>query len=278
MSRVTLLTLTRLLTALTPDPVLLTISVARYAALVASAFSAGTIDAVVGGGGLIQLPALLLLLPTQPTVMLLGTNKVASVFGTGSAAVIYNRRVAVVRREAAMMAALAALGSLAGAGLATLVSSAALRPIVLIALLAVLVYVWRNPLLGVEHRDLRSPAMRRAVIAAGGVAIGMYDGFIGPGTGSFLVFLLVGVIGMDFLRASAMAKVVNFATNAAAIAVFASQRHVLWSVGLAMGAGNAVGAQLGARLAIGRGTVWVRKAFLVVVSALMVRLAYDILR
>lgn len=256
----------------------LAISGLRYLALVASAFSAGTIDAVVGGGGLIQLPALLLLLPTQPTVMLLGTNKVASVFGTGSAAVIYNRRVAVVRREAAMMAALAAMGSLAGAGLAALVSSAALRPIVLVALLAVLVYVWRNPLLGVEHRDLRSPVMRRTVIAAGGVAIGMYDGFIGPGTGSFLVFLLVGVIGMDFLRASAMAKVVNFATNAAAITVFASQGHVLWSVGLAMGAGNAVGAQVGARLAIGRGTVWVRKVFLVVVSALMIRLAYDILR
>ena len=248
----------------------------RFAALLFAAFSAGTIDAIVGGGGLIQLPALLLLLPSRPTVALLGTNKLASVWGTGSAAVIYNRKIRIDRREAALMAALAGIGSFGGAGAASVISSTALKPIVLAALLGVLIYVWRNPRLGVHHRDLRSESSRRMIMALGGFGIGMYDGFIGPGTGSFLVFMLVGLIGMDFLRASAVAKVVNVATNLAAIVLFAAQGHIIFGLGLAMGAANATGAQIGARLAIGRGSEWVRKVFLVIVSALMIRLAYDI--
>jgi len=256
--------------------VLASISAPRFVALLFAAFSAGTIDAVVGGGGLIQLPALLLILPHRPTVALLGTNKVASVWGTGSAAVIYNRKVRVDRREAFRMAAFAGVGSFGGAAVASLISSAALKPIVLVALLGVLVYVWKNPQIGLHHRDLRSPSSRRLVIALGGFGIGMYDGFIGPGTGSFLVFMLVGLIGMDFLRSSAVAKIVNAATNLAAIVLFVSQGHVIIGLGLAMGAANATGAQIGARMAIGKGAVWVRKVFLVIVSALMVRLAYDI--
>ena len=248
----------------------------QWIALIATAFTAGTIDSIVGGGGLIQLPGLLIILPMQPTVALLGTNKIASVWGTGSAAVIYNRRVRIHRREAVIMAGLAAVGSLSGAALASRVSSTQLKPIVLIALVLVFLYVLRRPTLGAHTAEKLSPTKRRRVTTLAGAGIGFYDGFLGPGTGSFLVFLLVGVVGLDFLRASATAKVVNAATNLAAIAWFASHGHVLFEVGLAMGAANALGAQIGARVAIGKGAIWVRKVFLVIVCALIIKLGYDI--
>lgn len=253
------------------------VSAWQWLALIVTAFVAGTIDSIVGGGGLIQLPGLLVILPLQPTVALLGTNKIASVWGTGSAAVIYNRRVRIDRREAAVMAGLAAIGSLGGAALASVVGSAQLKPIVLVALIAVFLYVLRRPMLGAHTAERLSPGARRRVTAVAGAGIGFYDGFLGPGTGSFLVFLLVGVVGLDFLRASATAKIVNAATNLAAIAWFASHGHVLFVIGLSMGAANALGAQIGARVAIGRGAIWVRKVFLIIVCALIVKLGYDII-
>ncbi len=254
-----------------------TVSIAQWVALIATAFVAGAVDSIVGGGGLIQLPGLLIILPLQPTVALLGTNKIASVWGTGSAAVIYNRKVRIDRREALIMAALAAVGSFGGAALASRVSSAQLKPIVLVALVLVFLYVLRRPALGAHSAEKLSPQTRRRVTAIAGATIGFYDGFIGPGTGSFLVFLLVGMVGLDFLRASATAKIVNAATNLAAIAWFASHGHMLLGVGLAMGAANATGAQIGARAAIGKGAIWVRKVFLVIVCALIIKLAYDII-
>ena len=256
----------------------LAISTAQWCGLILVAFAAGTVDSIVGGGGLLQLPGLLLILPSQPTVMLLGTNKIASVWGTGSAAVIYNRRVRVDRREAAVMTGLAALGAVGGAALASTVSSRQLKPIVLIALVVVFFYVLRRPALGAETTERLQASTRKVITATAGIGIGFYDGFIGPGTGSFLVFLLVGVVGLNFLQASAVAKVVNTATNLAALAWFAAHGHVLFGVGLAMGAANATGAQIGSRLALGRGAIWVRKVFLVIVCALIVRLAYDISR
>ncbi len=257
---------------------ILAITTVQWIAVVATAFVAGTVDSIVGGGGLIQLPGLLIILPFQPTVALLGTNKIASIFGTGSAAIIYNRKVRIDRREAALMAALAAAGSFGGAALASIVSSKQLKPIVLVALLLVFVYVLRRPTLGAETSERLTTSARRRLIMAAGAGIGFYDGFLGPGTGSFLIFLLVGLVGLDFLRASATAKIVNTATNLAAIVWFTTHGYALVGVGLAMGAANALGAQIGARTAIGKGTIWVRKVFLVIVSALMIKLTYDILR
>ena len=241
------------------------------------AFLAGGLDAIVGGGGLVQLPALLVVLPQAPVVSLLGTNKLASVVGTASAAVAYNRRVAIDRRTAAWMAGSAFVGAGAGALMATRVGSEVLKPVVLVALVAVLGYTLRSPSLGeVELLRLRGRA-QRAVAVLGGAAIGFYDGFVGPGTGSFLVFLLVGVVGLSFLHASATAKVVNTMTNLAALALFAAGGHVLWVLGAAMATANLAGSQIGARLAVRRGSGWVRRVFVVVVSALVVRLAYDVL-
>ena len=245
--------------------------------LCAFAFLAGGLDAVVGGGGLVQLPALLVVLPQVPVVQLLGTNKLASVVGTSSAAITYARRVTVDRRTAAWMAGAAFVGSGGGALLATRVGSEVLKPVVLVALVAVLAYTLRTPALGeVEQLRLRAGA-QRAVALVGGAVIGFYDGFVGPGTGSFLVFLLVGAVGLSFLHASATAKVVNVSTNLAALALFAAGGHVLWVLGAAMAAANLAGSQVGARLAVRNGSGWVRRVFIVVVGALVLRLAYDVL-
>ena len=245
--------------------------------LCAFAALAGGLDAVVGGGGLVQLPALLLVLPQAPVVQLLGTNKLASVVGTASAALTYSRRVEVDRRTAVPMVAAAFVGAGAGALLATVVPGSALRPVVLVALVGVLVFTWRRPSLG-EVEELRlGPRAQRLVTVLGGAAIGLYDGVVGPGTGSFLVFLLVGAVGLSFLHASATAKAVNTATNLAALLLFALGGHVLWGLGALMALSNLAGSQVGARLALRRGSAWVRRVFLVVVSALVLRLAYDVL-
>ena len=245
--------------------------------LCAFAFLAGGLDAVVGGGGLVQLPAMLIVLPQVPVVALLGTNKLAAIAGTASAAVTYHRRVAIDRPTAAWMAGSAFFGAAGGALLATQVGSAILKPVVLVALVAVLAYTVRTPSLGaVEQLRLQARA-QRGVAVVGGAVIGCYDGFVGPGTGSFLVFLLVGAVGLSFLHASATAKAVNTMTNASALALFAYSGHVLWLLGAAMAVANLAGSQVGVRLAVRRGSAWVRRVFLVVVSALIVRLAYDVL-
>ena len=247
------------------------------ALLCLAALSAGTLDAIVGGGGLIQLPALLLLAPHHPVVALLGTNKLASIAGTGSAAVTYSRRIDMHRRTAVEMCAAAFVGSGAGALLAVVAGSEVLRPVVLVALASVWVYTLVRPGLGAAESLRLRPTHQSAVALAGGAAIGLYDGFVGPGTGSFLVFLLVGVVGLSFLHASATAKAVNTMTNLAALLLFGIGGHVLWSLGLAMAACNLTGAQIGTRLAIRHGSTWVRRVFLVVVAALILRLAYDVL-
>ena len=241
------------------------------------ALLAGALDAVVGGGGLVQLPALLVVLPQAPVVALLGTNKLASVVGTASAAVTYNRRTPVDRRTAAVMAGAAFLGSGAGALLASRVDGDVLKPVVLVALVAVLAYTLRTPGLGEVERLRLSAGGQRAVAVVGGAGIGFYDGLVGPGTGSFLVFLLVGAVGLSFLHASATSKVVNTMTNLAALLLFAAGGHVLWVLGAAMAVANLLGSQLGTRLALRHGSAWVRRVFLVVVGALVLRLAWDVL-
>jgi uncharacterized membrane protein YfcA len=174
------------------------------------------------------------------------------------------------------MAVAAFIGSALGAFLATVVGSAVLRPVVLVALVGVWVYTLRRPGLGETELLRLAPRRQAGVAISGGALIGMYDGFVGPGTGSFLVFLLVGAVGMSFLHASATAKAVNTMTNLAALLLFGLSGHVLWRLGLAMAACNLAGAQLGVRLAVRRGSAWVRRVFLVVVAALIVRLALDL--
>ena len=245
-----------------------------FAGLLGAAFLAGGIDAIVGGGGLIQLPALFSALPAAMPATLLGTSKLAGLAGTASATLRYARAVSIPWRRLAPAAAIAFAGSLAGAATVTHVSAAAFRPLVPLLLTVVLLYTLTQRDLGASHapRTLdRAGAMTGAAIVA---AIAFYDGFFGPGTGSFLMLLFIRLYGFDFLNAAAAARVLNAATNVAALAWFGSNGHVLWPIGLAMAAANVAGAQLGTRLALTRGTRFVRIVFIAVVATLILRTAW----
>lgn len=239
------------------------------------ALAAGWVDAVVGGGGLLQLPALLLVPGILP-VQALATNKLASIFGTATSSLTYYRRIGPDLRTALPMAAAAGLGSLGGAALATLLPAAVFTPVIVVALLAVAAFTAARPALGAQTR-LRLSGHRHYGSAIGlGTMIGAYDGLLGPGTGTFLVISLVGVLGYSFLEASAKAKIVNVATNAAALIVFVPHGAVLWGVGLVLALANMAGGYLGSRTAIARGAGFVRVAFLVVVTVLVVKLGIDV--
>lgn len=243
--------------------------------LLLAALSAGWVDAVVGGGGLLQLPALLLV-PGMTPLNALATNKVASIFGTATSSITYYRRVHPDLRTALPMAGLALVGAAGGALSASLLPEQVLQPVIVVALLAVAVYTLARPALG-EATALRWHGRRHHLVAgAAGAAIGFYDGILGPGTGSFLVFTLVGLLGYAFLEASAKAKIVNFATNLGALLVFVPQGAVLWGLGLLMGSANLLGGYLGARTAVARGSGFVRVVFLLVVGALILRLGWQV--
>lgn len=237
---------------------------------------AGWIDAVSGGGGLIQIPALLILLPGASPAQILATNKLSSICGTSVAATTYYRRVRPDLRTALPMAGIAMVGAALGALCASFISVDVFRPLVLILVVLVGGYVLLHPQVG-EVQSLRWAGRRHHVAAAaGGLGLGFYDGIFGAGTGTFLLFLLVGLLGYSFLQGSATARIVNLATNIGALAVFAAQGAPMWRVGLLMGACNVAGGWLGAHTAIRRGSRFVRAVFLVVVAALAVRLSYDI--
>ena len=242
-----------------------------------AALGAGFVDAVVGGGGLIQLPALLLGLPGAAPVQVLATNKLASICGTTVSSATYYRRVRPDPRTFGPLMLLAFTGSVLGALVATQIPKEAFDPIVLVALIVVGAYVLFKPALG-GATVLRFSGHRHTLAAMfTGLAIGFYDGALGPGTGSFFVFTLVGLLGYSFLEASAKARLANWATNAAALCVFVPQGAVMWRIGLVMGVCNLAGGYLGARTAVARGTRFVRIFFILVVSAFIVRIGGDVL-
>lgn len=245
--------------------------------LALAGLAAGFVDAVVGGGGLIQLPALLVGLPGAAPVQVLATNKLASICGTSVSSATYFRRVRPDPRTFLPLMLLAFVGSALGAAVASQVPRAAFEPIVLAVLVLVGAYVLLRPTLG-EETALRFSGHRHTLAALGtGLVVGFYDGALGPGTGSFFVLALVALLGYGFLEASAKAKMANWATNLAALAVFVPQGAVLWHVGLLVGAGNLVGGYLGARTAVSRGSSFVRAFFLAVVAAFIVRIGGELL-
>ncbi len=247
-------------------------------ALALGAFFAGFVDAVVGGGGLIQIPALFAAYPGLAPATLFATNKLASVVGTSSAALQYSRRVRIPWRVAGPGAVAALVGSWYGANAVTLMPPEALRPLILLLLVLVAIYTFVKKDLGTVSTE-SVHGLRSTVIAGviGGV-IGFYDGFFGPGTGSFLIFLFIRTLGMDFLRASVCAKILNVATNLAAIGFFVGNVEILWKVAGIMAACNLSGAVVGSRMALRHGAVFVRKMFLGVVAVLIAKLAYDTFR
>lgn len=246
--------------------------------LALAGLAAGFVDAVVGGGGLIQLPALLVGIPGASPVQLLATNKVGSIMGTVTSSVTYFRRVRPDLRTAVPLALAAVGGSLGGAAMAFLISKEAFNPIILAVLVGVGVYTLFRPSMGQMQRLRFGHVRPRRHLAAAvliGLAIGAYDGALGPGTGSFFVFALVSVLGYGFLEASAKAKIANVATNLAALAVFVPQGAVMWQAGLVMGVCNVAGAYLGARVAVARGSGFVRVFFVLVLAAFIVKIGLD---
>ena len=236
---------------------------------------AGFIDSIVGGGGLILVPTLFAVFPTTHPATLFGVNKAASVLGTAAAGVQYARRVDL-RWSALLPAAATGFASaLAGAWLVTVISPNFLRKALPIVLVAVLLYTLVKKNLGRHHTPRFSGRTETFVACSIGLVLGFYDGFFGPGTGSFLVFLFVRWLGYDFLHASASAKLLNTASNLAALALFAWKGHVWWHFALAMALANVLGSLLGTRMALKHGAGFVRLVFIGVVSVLILKTGFD---
>ena len=236
---------------------------------------AGFVDAIVGGGGLVLVPALFATFPNAHPATLFGVNKSASVWGTAAATWQYARRVEM-RWHALLPAAVVCFaGSMSGAWLVTVASPAFLRRMLPLVLLGVLLYTLARKDLGREHRPRYAGRLEALATSVLGLTIGFYDGFFGPGTGSFFVFLLVRWLGYDFLNASAAAKWLNTTSNLAAIVLFAWKGYVWWHYAAAMAVANVLGSLLGTRLALRHGAGFVRGVFLVVVSALILKTGWD---
>jgi uncharacterized protein len=241
-----------------------------------AAFLAGFVDAIVGGGGLIQTPAALVLLPGYPVANVIGTLKIPAFTGTTFAAIQYARKVRVHMSLLLMMAAIAFVAALLGSRLLTLVSNQFMKPFLLVVLIGVAIYTYSRKNFG-SHVEKNLPPKTLFLYAALiSLVIGFYDGFIGPGAGSFLIICFIGILGQDFLKASAHAKFVNLATNLGSIVFFASAGKILYSIAIPMAICNAAGGIAGARLAILKGNRFIRVFFLAVVCITILRFGYDL--
>lgn len=243
--------------------------------LIFFAFCAGAIDAAVGGGGLIQIPALMGALPHSPTATIFGTNKLASICGTASAAYSFLRQVKIQWKLLAVIAITAFISSFGGAACVSMVPQEILRPFVLFMLVVIAIYTLLKKQFGQVH--VQQEITRKVLILAGvgGLLIGFYDGIFGPGTGSFFIFYFIRYLKVDFLHASALSKIGNFMTNFAALSFFIPTGHVLFQLGLMMAVANVAGSIVGVKIALKYGSSFIRILFLILVSILICRLAYQ---
>lgn len=246
--------------------------------LCTAAFVAGFIDAIVGGGGLVQTPATLIILPHYPVATLLGTTKIPSFAGTSLAAWQYSKRVQLNYRLLAAVASVAFVAALTGSKMASMLSNQVLKPVMLVLLVIVGIYTYSNKKFGLQEHSEKMPAHAVTYGALFGLIIGFYDGFIGPGTGSFLILIFISVLGQDFLHASAHAKMVNLATNLASILYFSSTGHILYQFAIPMAVCNLTGSFFGTRLALLKGNKFIRIFFLLVVTGTIVRFAWDVFK
>jgi uncharacterized protein len=245
--------------------------------LALAALLAGFIDSVAGGGGLVQVPALFNALPAESPATIFGTNKGSSIFGTANAAWRYARRIAIPW-EIALPAAIAAfVFSFIGAATVAWLPKEVVRPLVLVMMILVVVYTAVKPEFGAAQGSPMPAGNVRFWALVSGAGLGFYDGFFGPGAGSFMIFAFVGLFGLDFLRASSAAKIVNLSTNAAALSFFIPTGHMLWTIALTMALFNIVGAFVGTRLALRHGSGFVRWVFLAVSTVLIGKFGYDTL-
>lgn len=241
-----------------------------------AAFAAGFIDAIVGGGGLVQTPAGLILLPLLPVSTVIGTLKIPAFSGTALAAVQYVQKVKIKWKLAFTMMALAFCSAMVGSYCLTKVDNYFMKPVLLVILSLVALYTYTKKNFGI-HTERAHSANRQFIYSVViSVIIGFYDGFIGPGTGSFLVLAFISLLGFDFLKSSAHAKLVNLSTNLGSILFFAGSGRILFSIAVPMAVCNAIGGTIGARLAIVKGNKFIRVFFLVIVIGTILRFAYDV--
>jgi uncharacterized protein len=241
-----------------------------------AALAAGFIDAIVGGGGLIQTPAVLITLPKHSVATLLGTTKIPSFSGTSSAALQYARRVKLHWKLLGVLCLIALVAAYAGSKTVSIISNSFMKPVIFGVLIVVAVYTYTKKDFGTATVERKTPVREFLYGGLFALVIGFYDGFIGPGAGSFLVVFFISVLGFDFLKASAHAKFVNVATNTGSIIFFAGSGHILYHFAIPMAVCNFCGSLLGARLAILKGNKFIRIFFLFVVAATIIRFGYDI--
>ncbi len=243
-----------------------------------AALTAGFIDSVVGGGGLVQIPALFILFPSFPVPRVIGTNRFSSFMGTGVAAWQYLQRVEVPWRVVLWAGVAASVFSYMGARVSSLLPAAVLKPVILVLMTGIAIYTYRNKTLGHEENLRLSPERLPWLAGLLGGAIGFYNGFVGPGTGSLLVFGFVSLLGFDFLRASAQAKLINVVADVSSLIFFVLNGYVVYEIAIPMMICNMAGSFVGSRMAIGRGSTFIRALFLVVVFGLILRFGYEVVR
>jgi uncharacterized membrane protein YfcA len=249
----------------------------QFIILCLAAFSAGFVDSIVGGGGLIQLPALILGFPGVPLISLLGTNKMISVTGTAVSAWRYSRSIPYIRSLLFPAMVTSFVASFLGAWTVTIIDNQFLKPLFAVLLFGVFLLTIRNQKFGQSDHDpnVRIPLWKPLVL--GGV-IGFYDGFFGPGTGSLLIIAFVGLMRMTFVQGSAYAKMINLTTNVAALLLFITKGAFMINVALPLMIFNVAGAFLGVKLALLKGNSFVRGLLRLMVFATIVKLSYEVVR
>lgn len=244
-----------------------------WGVLIAGSAVAGWVDAVIGGGGLVLIPLIMTVAPQLAPATALGTNKLAAVFGTASAAVTMVRKVRPRFNPLYILLGAGCAG--AGAATASLLDDDLLRPLIILLMLAVGIYVVFKPGFGTEEGEPLRSRWRSAAALVAVAVIGFYDGIFGPGTGMFLIMAFTMIFSQSFLRSATMAKVVNTSTNLGALIVFALGGHVYWLLGVVLAVANIIGAQLGARTVLGGGSKLVRAALLILVVVMSVYLSWQ---
>ncbi len=241
-----------------------------------AAFFAGFVDAIVGGGGLIQTPMGLILLPNFPVATIIGTLKIPSFSGTFFAAFQYLKKMEMNWKLLISMMLLAVPSAFLGSTLLIYVSNDFMKPLLLVVLSLLFIYTYVKKSFGQQADKSHSASQQIFYAVLISFFIGFYDGFIGPGTGSFLVLAFVTILGFDFLQASANAKMVNLATNFGSICLFMSKGKIIWLIAIPMAVCNALGGFIGAKLAIKKGNTFIRIFFLIVVLGTLIRFAFDV--
>lgn len=239
-------------------------------------FSAGFVDAIAGGGGLIQTPALLLALPNENPVSVVGTSKTAAFFGTTTAAIKYRKSIKTDPKLLLAMVVPAFAGACCGALLASHISQESFKSAIFFMMIAIFIYTLFKPELGQNQIEKYSPRTLTYIGGTAAFVIGFYDGLIGPGTGTMLMILLVAVMGFAFVGASAIAKVVNATTNLASIIVVGLKLGIFWKLALLLGGANLIGGYLGSHVAIKKGSGFIRFFYLIVTGLLIMRLGYSL--